>query len=57
MKPLPISIKGRLLGIFVASGGQITPHSPVEIGPANLSQREAEIYLELKQAFERKERK
>lgn len=57
MKPLPISIKGRFKGLLIASDGHIEPHSPVEIGPTNLSQREAEIYLELKQAFERKERK
>jgi O-antigen chain-terminating methyltransferase len=57
MKPLPRSVKSRLWGLFVASEGHVVPHSPVEIGPSNLSQREAEIYMELKQAFERKERK
>ncbi|MNO08490.1 hypothetical protein D3C81_2311550 [compost metagenome] len=57
MKPLPKSIKSRLWGLFVASEDHVTPHTPVEIGPANLSQREAEIYMELKQAIERKARK
>lgn len=57
MKPLPKAIKSRLWELFVASEDHVTPHTPVEIGPANLSQREAEIYMELKQAIERKERK
>jgi O-antigen chain-terminating methyltransferase len=57
VKYLPASLRAKLWALSVHSVPPVATSQTTPANPSSLSLREAEIYMELKQAFERKESK